>query len=94
MDDLADACVFLMQNYSSPEIVNIGWALDISIAELAELVRRVVGFEGEIVFDESKPDGTPRKLLDTSRLTELGWRPSISLEDGVADTCDWYRRTS
>jgi GDP-L-fucose synthase len=68
VDDLADACVFLMQNYSSGEIVNVGWGRDISIAELAETVRDVVGFEGEIVYDTSKPDGTPRKLLDTSRL--------------------------
>jgi len=92
VDDLADACVYLMQTYSSAEIVNVGWGKDISIAELAGMIRGVVGFAGEIVFDESKPDGTPRKLLDTSRLTELGWRPSISLEDGIASTYDWYCR--
>jgi GDP-L-fucose synthase len=91
VDDLADACVFLMQNYSSGEIVNVGWGRDISIAELAETVRDVVGFEGEIVYDTSKPDGTPRKLLDTSRLTALGWTPSISLADGIRGTYDWYR---
>ena len=90
VDDLADACVFLMQHYSSPEIVNVGWGRDISIAELAELVRGVVGFEGEIVYDTSKPDGTPRKLLDTARLTSLGWTPSISLEDGIRGTYAWY----
>jgi len=92
VDDLADACVYLMQTYSSAEIVNVGWGKDISIAELAGMIRGVVGFSGEIVFDESKPDGTPRKLLDTTRLTELGWRPSISLEDGIASTYDWYCR--
>lgn len=91
VDDLADACVFLMQNYSSPEIINVGWGKDISIRELAELVRSVVGFGGRIVFDSSKPDGTPRKLLDTSRLTALGWKPSISLSEGLASTYDWYR---
>ena len=90
VDDLADACVFLMDTYSSDEIVNIGWGRDISIAELAALVRRVVGFEGEIVHDTSKPDGTPRKLLDTTRLTALGWQPSIELEDGISSTYRWY----
>ena len=90
VDDRADACVYLMQNYSSAEIVNVGWGKDISIAELAGMIRNIVGFAGEIRFDESKPDGTPRKLLDTSRLSELGWRPSIPLEDGIASTYDWY----
>ena len=90
VDDLADACVFLMQNYSSSEIVNVGWGTDISIAELAELVRGTVGYQGEIEFDASMPDGTPRKLLDTSKLTELGWSPSIQLKDGIAGTYQWY----
>ena len=90
VDDPADACVFLMDNYSSPEIVNVGWGRDISIAELAETVRDIVGYEGEIVYDTSKPDGTPRKLLDTSRLAALGWQPSISLADGIRGTYDWY----
>jgi len=90
VDDLADACVFLMQHYSSPEIVNVGWGRDISIAELAETVRDIVGFEGKIVYDTGKPDGTPRKLLDTTRLTALGWTPSISLEDGIRGTYEWY----
>jgi GDP-L-fucose synthase len=90
VDDLADACVFLMNTYSASEIVNVGWGRDISIAELAELVKRVVGFEGEIVYDTSKPDGTPRKLLDTARMTSLGWQPSIELEDGVSSTYRWY----
>ena len=87
---LADACIFLMANYSSPEIVNIGCGRDISIAELAETVRDIVGFEGEIVYDTRKPDGTPRKLLDTARLTGLGWTPSISLEEGIRGTYAWY----
>jgi GDP-L-fucose synthase len=90
VDDLADACVFLMQHYSSPEIVNVGWGRDISIGELAETVRDIVGFEGEIVYDTEKPDGTPRKLLDTTRLTALGWTPCISLEEGIRETYAWY----
>ena len=94
VDDLADACVYLMQNYSSDEIVNVGWGKDLSIAELAETIREVVGFEGEIVFDRDKPDGTPRKLLDTSRLTALGWQPTIPLKQGVTDTYSWYRSQS
>jgi GDP-L-fucose synthase len=90
VDDLADACVYLMQNYSSPEIVNVGWGKDISIAELAEMIGGVVGFDGALEFDKSKPDGTPRKLLDTARLSELGWQPSISLEKGIRETYEWY----
>lgn len=92
VDDLADACVFLMEKYSNPEIINVGWGKDISIAELAQLVRDAVGFKGEIEFDSSKPDGTPRKLLDVSRLASLGWQPSISLAEGITRTCDWYRQ--
>jgi len=90
VDDLADACVFLMRNYSAPEIVNIGWGQDVSILELAELVKGVVGYDGNIELDTSKPDGTPRKLLDTSRLSSLGWKPSIGLEEGIRGTHDWY----
>lgn len=90
VDDLADACVFLMNNYSAAEPVNIGWGEDISIAELAGLVARHTGFTGRLRFDTSKPDGTPRKLLDVSRLTSLGWRPSIKLTDGIASTIQWY----
>ncbi len=92
VDDLADACVYLMGNYSSDEIINVGWGKDLSIAELAETIREVVGFEGEIIFDRDKPDGTPRKLLDTSRLTALGWQPTIALHDGIANTFDWYQK--
>src|SRR5690606_37841851 len=90
VDDLADACVFLMRNYESPEIINVGCGEDVSIRELAELVRDVVGYSGDIVFDTSKPDGTPRKLLDVGRLNELGWTASIPLRDGVAATYQWY----
>ncbi len=90
VDDLADACVFLMKSYSDSEIINAGWGRDISIMELAELVQDIVGFEGEIELDSSKPDGTPRKLLDTARLSGLGWSPSISLRSGIESTYRWY----
>jgi GDP-L-fucose synthase len=90
VDDLADACVFLMRNYSSPEIINVGWGKDLSVAELAQLIAEVVGFEGRLAFDTSKPDGTLRKLLDTSRLTALGWQPKIELRAGIAKTYEWY----
>lgn len=90
VDDLADACVKLMEKYSSPDIINVGWGKDISILELAELIRDVVGFDGDIELDSSKPDGTPRKLLDTSKLSSLGWTPSISLEEGIRQTYQWY----
>jgi GDP-L-fucose synthase len=90
VDDMASACLFLLRNYDSPEIVNVGCGEDVTIRELAELVCEVVGFEGELTFDASKPDGTPRKLLDVSRLSALGWRPGISLRDGVASTYEWF----
>jgi GDP-L-fucose synthase len=90
VDDLAEACLFLLSHYDRPEIVNVGWGQDVSIAELAHTIAGVVGFTGTFVFDPSKPDGTPRKLLDTSRLTTLGWRPSISLESGIRSTYEWY----
>jgi GDP-L-fucose synthase len=90
VDDLADACVHLMKNYSSPEIVNIGWGKDISIQELAHMVAEVVGFEGRIENDLSKPDGTPRKLLDTTRLSKLGWHPRIELRLGLQETYEWF----
>ena len=90
VDDLADAAVYLMQHYSDEDIINVGVGKDISIAELATLVAEVVGFSGEIVYDTSKPDGTPRKLLDVSRLHAQNWRASINLRDGVADTYRWY----
>jgi GDP-L-fucose synthase len=91
VDDLADAAVFLMQNYSSPEIINVGVGKDVTIKELAELVQAAVGHEGLIEWDNSKPDGTPRKLLDTSRLTAQGWTPKTRLDDGVKATYKWYQ---
>jgi GDP-L-fucose synthase len=90
VDDLADACVFLMKNYDESEMINIGVGKDISIRELAELIKEIVGFDGEIRYDTSKPDGTPRKLLDVSRLESLGWRSRISLREGIEKTYQWY----
>lgn len=92
VDDLADAAVFLMSTYDGEDFVNVGCGEDLSIAELAGLVRDVVGYKGRIVYDESKPDGTPRKLLDVSRLTALGWTPQIGLRDGIAQTYEWFLR--
>jgi GDP-L-fucose synthase len=91
VDDLADACLFLMQHYDEPEIINIGVGKDISICELGELIGKLTGFQGEIQWDDSKPDGTPRKLLDITRLTQLGWQARISLEAGLQQTYRWYR---
>jgi len=82
-DDLARACVFLLENYEGEQFINIGYGNDLSIAALAELIKRIIGFEGEILWDKSRPDGTPRKLLDSSRLFELGWKPQIDLEAGI-----------
>jgi GDP-L-fucose synthase len=90
VDDLADACLFLMQHYDRDEHINVGTGEDLTIRALAELVREVVGFSGEIVFDTSKPDGTPRKLLDISRLRGIGWTPRISLREGVESTYAWF----
>lgn len=93
VDDLADACVFLMNNYESEEIINIGTGKDISIAGLAELIARIVGYEGKIRHDPNKPDGTPKKLLNISKLNALGWYTSTSLSEGIAETYNWYKRT-
>lgn len=90
VDDLADASLFLMEQYDSGEIVNVGTGRDITIGGLAELVREVVGFAGDIVYDPSKPDGTPRKLLDTGRISSLGWSPDTGLRDGIAGTYRWF----
>jgi len=90
IDDLADALLFLMEHYSDTIHINVGVGEDVSIRELAELVKRITGYEGEIVYDSSKPDGTPRKLLDVSRLRALGWRPRVSLEEGLRRTYAWF----
>jgi GDP-L-fucose synthase len=94
VDDLAGAAVYLMQNYSSDQIVNVGTGSEISIRDLALTIQRVVGFEGRLVHDLSKPDGTPRKLLDVSRLRALGWKSSISLEEGIRQTYEWYLQSA
>jgi GDP-L-fucose synthase len=91
VDDLARACLFLLENYDEPEPINVGTGTDVSVAELAAMVAAVVGFTGDIGRDLTKPDGTPQKLLDVSRLTGLGWRASIKLAEGIADTYEWYR---
>lgn len=90
-DDLAAACVFLMERYDSEELVNIGWGEDVSIAELARVIGDITGYSGRLRFDTSKPDGTPRKLLDTTRLRALGWAPKIPLREGIAATYRWLR---
>jgi GDP-L-fucose synthase len=89
VDDLAQACLFLLENYDDGIPINIGCGTDITIKELTELVAGVVGFTGNIEWDSSKPDGTPRKLLDTSRINNLGWRPTIQLSDGITETYRW-----
>lgn len=91
VDDCAEACVFLMQHYSGEEHVNIGVGQDLSILELAQRIAAVVGFEGQLVFDASKPDGTPRKLVDTTRINTLGWRPRIALDEGLRSTYEWFQ---
>ncbi|MFC5404998.1 GDP-L-fucose synthase family protein [Cohnella soli] len=90
VDDLADACVFLMNRYNGNDIVNVGTGKDMTIRDLAYLVKEVVGYSGELVFNPEMPDGTPRKLLDTGKLNELGWQPGISLKDGLESTYAWY----
>ncbi|MGA2113485.1 MAG: GDP-L-fucose synthase [Bryobacteraceae bacterium] len=92
VDDLADAAVYLMERYSSPEIINVGVGEDLTILELAEMIGEITGFGGKLRFDSSKPDGTPRKLLDVSRLTALGWRARIPLREGIRQTYEWYKR--
>jgi GDP-L-fucose synthase len=86
VDDLADACYFLLQNYNEAGLVNIGWGEDVTIKELATLIASEVGYTGSLQFDTSKPDGTPRKLMDTTKINNLGWRPSIRLEEGIRRT--------
>jgi GDP-L-fucose synthase len=92
VDSLADACLFLMENYDSEELINVGVGEDLTICELAELMSKVVGYDGALRFDPSKPDGTPRKLLDVSRIHALGWKAKIALSDGLRQTYEWYMR--
>ena len=90
VDDLASACLLLLEKYDSPEIVNIGYGEDITVRELAELICGVVGFNGELVWDATKPDGTPRKLLDITKIRALSWQPTIPLRQGIAQTYEWF----
>jgi len=90
VDDLAHAACFMMENYDAPDLLNVGVGEDLTIGELAALVARIVGYSGSVVFDAARPDGTPRKLLDVSRVHALGWRAQIPLEGGVASTYEWY----
>ena len=90
VDDLAAACLLLLEKYDSPEIINVGCGEDISIGELAELICEIVGFDGQLAWDTTKPDGTPRKLLDVSKIRALGWRPAITLRNGIKGTYDWF----
>lgn len=93
VDDLADAALFLMEKYDSSEIINVGTGEDDTIKELAELVKKITGFKGKIMWDKTKPDGMPRKLLDVSRLHALGWKHKISLEKGISETYEWYKQS-
>ena len=90
VDDMADASVFLINNYDETEFVNVGVGEDVTIKELAETVKEVVAYEGELKFDTSKPDGTPRKLLDVSKLNNTGWKASTNLKDGISTTYEWF----
>lgn len=90
--DMADACIFIMNNYDSSEIINIGAGKDLTIRELAELIKEIVSFEGQILWDHSKPDGTPRKLLDSSKLFSLGWKPKISLKNGIKKEYEYFKK--
>jgi len=91
IDDFSDACIFLMNNYNKPEIINVGYGMDVSIKELAAMVKAVTGFRGELVFDTTKPDGMPAKLLDTSKLETLGWKPKTDLKKGLKETYKWFK---
>lgn len=90
VDDLADACLYLIRNYSAEEHINIGTGEEVSIRQLAETLARVIGWDGEFIFDSSKPDGAPRKLMDSTRIHELGWKHSTDLESGIRKTLAWY----
>jgi GDP-L-fucose synthase len=90
VDDMADACVFLMEKYNSSEIINIGTGIDIKLKDLAQVVKRIIDFKGKIIWDKSKPDGTPKKQLDVTRLFKLGWKPTVSLEQGIKKEYQWF----
>ncbi|RAK23648.1 GDP-L-fucose synthase [Flavobacterium aquaticum] len=94
VDDLAEACLFLMENYNGNETVNIGTGEDVSIKELAETIMKIVGFEGNLIFDASKPDGAPRKLLDVSKINNLGWKHKTNLEEGIQKTLNWIQKNN
>ncbi|WP_396160855.1 GDP-L-fucose synthase family protein [Flavobacterium sp.] len=94
VDDLAEACLFLMLHYNEESTINVGTGVEISIKELAETIKEKVGFKGNLVFDTSKPDGTPRKLLDVSKINKLGWKHKIDLEDGIQKTIEWLNQTN
>lgn len=94
VDDLAEACLFLMENYNDVETVNIGTGKDVSIKELAETIMKIVGFEGNLIFDASKPDGAPRKLLDVSKINNLGWKHKVTLEEGIQKTLNWIQKNN
>jgi GDP-L-fucose synthase len=92
VDDLADAVIYLMTSYDNEQVINVGWGVDVTIRELAEMIAKTSGFQGRLIFDSTKPDGTPQKLLDTSRLSALGWRPKITLQAGIEQTYEWFKR--
>lgn len=92
IDDAAEGCIFLMQNYNDSRLINMGGVREVSIKELAARIKKITGFKGKLVYDRTKPDGTPRRLMDSSRILKLGFTPKISLDDGLQLTYDWYRR--
>jgi GDP-L-fucose synthase len=92
VDDLADAVIYLMTTYDNEQVINVGWGEDVTIRELAEIIAKTSGFQGRLVFDSTKPDGTPQKLLDTSRISALGWKPNITLQTGIEQTYEWFKR--
>lgn len=91
VDDMADACIFLMKNYSDEQIINIGTGQDYTIKELVSLIAELIQYEGEIIWDTFRPDGTPKRMLDTTKLFNLGWKPKVSLKEGLTKTIEWYR---
>jgi len=93
VDDLADACIFLINNYDGVDTINVGVGKDISISELAQMIKNIIGFSGEIIYDETKPDGTLKKLLDVSRINDLGWKAQTTLEDGLKKTIECYKKS-